>query len=221
MFDHIDQPPQVPLYPTRRATHPRPCWTPYRAGRSPEASPIHASPHALSVGQIPPQGAFNVQQGGFYSTHPTNDTGESGSTVSTSYQPYPPVGIPVSRRVEATRSIHPYGHHGAGRWRASGVGSIGRNDDLGIRVEPPAHRPSPGQQPSDVRLHRAGYPERLADSGHEKGRAARNAWLQQSEGEWGSSIAKGVLMASGSPRDMTRRSSRGPAWGSRGGGTWS
>lgn len=220
MFDHIDQPPQVPLYPTKRATHLRPRWTPYSVGRSPEADPVHASPHALPAPQIPP-GTFNVQRNGFYS-RPINNGGESSITVSTSSPPYPPVGISVSRRGEARRFTHPYDDNDAGRWRASDVGGIGRDDTVGIRAGPLARGLSPGPQPSDVRLYRAGYPERLAGTGLAKG---RGAWSQQSAGEWesesGSSIAKAAAIATESLRDMTRRGSRGRTWGGGGGGTWS
>ena len=221
MFDHIDQPPQLPLYPAKRATHPRSRWMSYEMGRSPEATPINDSPYVLPLPQVPASVTSNVQRGDILGSHLISDRGEKRITTSTPSQPYPRLRVPASRRVEVRRSIHPYDHNGADRWRAIGAGGIGRNDAVGIRADPPAHRLSPRRQPSDACLHRARCPERLPDKCNDERERPLNAWSQQPAGEWEpdivSSAANAAANVNESPRGMIGRRSTGPAWGLAGG----
>lgn len=206
MFDCIDQPPEVPLYPTKTALDPRPHSTPHSMLRLPGANPIHASPHARLPPQNQPPRASKDQGGVPNSLRPINDGGEGSTSVSTPSLPYPGVRMSVSGRVEARQSIRPDDHNGAGIWRASGVESTGRNDAVGIRTT------------------LAAYADSRPGTGHGVGARARTAWSQQVSGKGATKTgpwATAEAPAPTEPGNISDRGSRRAAWGSGEGSMWS
>lgn len=222
MFDHIDQPPQVPLYPAKRALHPRPHWTSYIVGRSPDSNPDHASSNGLPPPNVPPARTFKAQRGDPYALHSISDGGERRVSVNTPSQPYPGVGIPVNGCVEFRRSIYPYDHNGVGGWRASDVASTASNDAVDPRAELPPHRLSPGPHTRDLNLHQAGYRESQSESVQSGGASGRRAWSQQPRVEWntGTGFSAAAAAAPAAPSATTRKGDKGPAWRGGGGIEW-
>ena len=221
MFDHIDQPPQVPLYPAKRPLHPRPQWM-YSLGHSQGSGPSYASPHILPPSSIPPSRTFKAQEEERYSLSSTNDVGERGVLMSTPFRPYDRVDLPECGRVEVRRSIHPYDHNGASGCRGSEVGSTGINEAVGTRAELQSHNSTPRPHPSERNVHPARYPQHQPDTGHGGGTRVRNIWEQQAPGEWntgrGSSAA--AAAAPPAPGGTTWGCGEGPAWGGGGGSAW-
>lgn len=222
MFDHIDQPPQVPLYPSKRPLHPRAQWMSYSVGHSPGSDPSHASPHRLPPSKTPPPRTFKAQEENPYLLSSINDVGERRIPVNTSSRTYARVGLPVSDRVEARRSIHHYDSNGVSEWRASEVGSTAGNDAVGTRAELQPHDSSLGLHPSELDVHPARCPQRQPVTGHGGRTRVRNIWTQQAPGEWdtdgGSSATAAAAPAA--PGGTTWSISGGPAWGGGGGGAW-
>lgn len=218
MFNRIDQSPEVPLYPKKRALHLHPQSTSRSVRRSTDAGPIHTTPH----GPPPPPLVFKAQKGVPNSRRMVNDGGERGVPTSAPSQPGPQVAAPATGRVEARRLIHPYGHNGAGGCRASGVGNSGNRGAVSIRAEPPPRLLSPGPQPSDVRVRRSGCLERGSDTGHDGGARKQKSWSQQPPGEeWKTERGSSAAVAAAAPGSMPRRGGSGPAWGGGRGGAWS
>ena len=134
MFDRIDQPPQVPLYPAKRTLQLRPQWTSYNAQHSQDAVPINTGPQKLSPPQIPSPIVFEANQGDRYRSRAVYDGSEGNIPIDPPSQSYTRVSIPGSGGVEVRRPIRPYAHNGGDWWRADGVASTGRNDAVGFRA---------------------------------------------------------------------------------------
>lgn len=222
MFDHIDQPPQVPLYPAKRPLHPRRQWISYSMGHSPDVGPNLSSPLGLPPPQIPPSRTFNAQGEDPYLSSSINHGGERGGPVSTPCRSHARVGIPVSGSVEPRGSIHPYDHNGAGGWRASEVGNTARNDAVEGNAQPPLRRLSSGRHAPELRVHAAVYPPRQYDPGHGGEARVQKSWSRHARGEWNTdtSSSAAAAAASAAPGGMIKRGCRGPAWGGEIGGSW-
>ena len=218
MFDRIDQPPEVPLYPGKRALHSRPQSTPYSVRRSLDAGAINASPRDLPLPDIPPPRTFKVQHRGASSSRPVHDSSEGGVLMNTLSHPYARAPTPASGRVEIRRSIHPYDLNGSRRWRVSGVGNSRSDNVVGTRAEPPPHHVATGPRRSAISVNPPGYSEVRPDTSRSDETRVRTSWSQQPPGEWHTETGSSAAAGAGS---MTGRGSRGPAWGGGGGGTWS
>ena len=222
MFDHIDQPPQVPLYPAKRPLHPRAQWMSYSVGHSPDVGPNLSRPHGLPPPSMPPSPTFKARGEGPYSLSSINDSDERGVAVGRTNRSYARAGKPVSGRVEMRRPIHPYDDNGAGGWRASAVESTARKDvERGNYQPPPRRLFSPGQHASQLCVNAAVYPQRKSDPSHGDGARVRKHWSQDAVGELntdtGSSAAAAAAPAP--PGSITKRA-RGPAWGGAIRGAW-
>lgn len=221
MFDRIDQPSQVPRYPTNRAPLPRPESTSFSVRYSSDAGPVYSSTLEMQPPpQLPPALTFTTHSRSSYWKGPVNDCGKRGVPISSTSHAYPRVAALASGHVEGRRSIHPYDHNGTGGWQATSVLNSGMSDDVEVPAKPLPHRLSPRPHPSEVSANPTVYAEERSEIDHGGGARIGNPWSKRYPGKWKTGSGTSATAAAAVLGSATSRGGRGQAWDGGGGGAW-